>query len=113
MNLWSIPAPDFGTTTPSTIHLRGAEREAELEALRRQLAARELAHRVVKEDKAMKFHRLPASTEMKQAGGGSSDQLTKLSSILKDAPKKKGLALKPVHRIPPLSVLGEISRDEK
>ena len=106
MNLWSSPALDFGSATPSSVHLSGAAREAELAAIQRQMAAKDAAQRIVKDASgAMKFHRLPASTELRESGGGCADQLTRLSNILKDAPKKKGLTLKPVHRIPPLGVL--------
>ena len=87
MNLWTLPSFDFATATPSPLHVGDVEAE-------KRKAGREIE---------LKFHRLPASTELKEFG--AADQLTRLSNILKDAPRKKGLTTKPVHHIPPLAVL--------
>ena len=38
-----------------------------------------------------KVHKLSASTELKESGFSSSNQLDKLKGLLKDEPKKKGL----------------------
>ena len=91
MNLWTLPALDFGTLTPSSINLANPD----------QVTSQQKDAKI--EEKEFQFHRLPVSTELRDSG--AADQLTRLSDILKDAPKKKGLSFKPAHHIPPLAVL--------
>ncbi|XP_070192982.1 uncharacterized protein [Littorina saxatilis] len=108
MELYIKPPPEF--IKPLSIHLPGVKLQAEkMEAKEREMAL--WKSQVVVDDTEQYFHRLLPKTEMTDAGFYSSNQIDRLTSLLKDPPNKFSLKQTNVRDIPPLSVVNYPSVD--
>ncbi|XP_025106751.1 uncharacterized protein LOC112571726 isoform X2 [Pomacea canaliculata] len=101
--LYGRPSPAV-QETPLSIHLAGVRKQAEkLEAY--QAEQQLWQSRLVVDDIRLYTHRLLPATEMKDSGFYSSNQIDRLTSLLKDPPQKHSLMQSNVRDIPPLSVV--------
>nr|KAG5711366.1 hypothetical protein BaRGS_006063 [Batillaria attramentaria] len=96
--------PGIFQNEPYSIHLPGVKKEAEKLAAK-QKALEDWQSRVVVTDTSQHFHRLLPQTEMTDAGFYSSNQLDRLTNVLKDPPRKLVLQHCHTRDIPPLSVV--------
>ncbi|XP_076468773.1 uncharacterized protein LOC143299450 isoform X2 [Babylonia areolata] len=103
LNLYSKPSPLF-KEEPLSIHLPGVQRAAE-KAEAQQKEAAEWQSRLVVKDPDVHVHRVLPNTEMTDAGFYSSNQIDRLTCLLKDSPQKISLKLTNVRDIPPLGVV--------
>ncbi len=104
MNLWTRPNPVFGTDEPATIHRAGQKlKEEKLDALRHDQNI--WTSKVLVENTQMSFHRCAPDTEMKETGFNSSNQLDRLTGVLKDPARKLALRQSAIKEIPPLNVV--------
>lgn len=104
-DLWKTPKKDFNTNFPITIFEAGAIKDT----LNKEVLESEekvWKNKIVVDDTSLKFHKLSAMSEGKIDGVGSSNQLDKLTGILKGEPKKRGLLVGSFNfnKIPSLSV---------
>ena len=103
LDLWKKPGSGFKPIPPITIHHAGdtlAEEKQEYADNEKQ----EWSSKVVVEDPTMKFHRMAPETELLPKGAKSSNQVARLTGLLKDDPAT--VALKQgMTDIPALSVV--------
>ena len=109
LDLWKKPGNGFKPIPPITIHKAG-----DTLAKERQDCAdkdkEEWNSKLVVEDPTMKFHRLTAETELTYRGLKASNQVDRLTGVLKDSPAK--LSLKQgMTDVPALSVVNNPSVD--
>ncbi|XP_076801957.1 uncharacterized protein LOC143446271 isoform X1 [Clavelina lepadiformis] len=100
MELYKKPGSHFGDSPPVTIHLAGYLKKLEEQQQKRAEVER-WRSRVIVDDPRMNFHRVLPATEQTN----SSNQLDRLTSLLKNEPKKLSLKRPPAPSIPPLSVV--------
>ncbi|KAL8603356.1 hypothetical protein ACOMHN_039719 [Nucella lapillus] len=103
MELYCQPPPLF-MEDPLSIHLPGVKQAVE-KAEAKEKDAAEWQARVVVDDTALHVHRVLPQTEMTDAGFYSSNQMDRLTCLLKDPPHKFSLKHTHVWDMPPLSVV--------
>nr|XP_018669380.1 uncharacterized protein LOC100176752 [Ciona intestinalis] len=106
VELYRRPVSYFGSSPPVTIHLAGQLLKEE-QLKNKRMEEEEWRSRVVVDEDRMKFHRVLPGTEQTN----KSNQLDRLTCLLKDEPKKLALKRPPVPEIPPLSVVQNPSVD--
>ncbi|XP_032228067.2 uncharacterized protein LOC5503934 [Nematostella vectensis] len=112
LNLITKPPPFFDPNVVLSVHSAGDTKEEEMRRAQEQ-EANWWRTRVVVDDPIFRTHRCLTETEMRDSGPKASNQLAKLTGLLKDAGKKitftkPGLSLSGV---PPLSVVMNPSVD--
>uniref|UniRef100_H2YY79 Uncharacterized protein n=1 Tax=Ciona savignyi TaxID=51511 RepID=H2YY79_CIOSA len=106
VELYRQPVSYFGSSPPVTIHLAGQRlKEEKLDHKRAEYE--DWRSRVVVDEDRMNFHRVLPATEQTN----KSNQLDRLTNLLKDEPIKLSLKQNPAPEIPPLSVVQNPSVD--
>ncbi len=109
LDLWKKPGNGFKPIPPITIHQAGdtlaKEKQECIDEDKEQWKAK-----LVVDDPTMKFHRLAPETELTYKGLLSSNQIDRLTGVLKDEPMKISLQ-QGMPEIPALSVVNNPSVD--